>query len=141
MALVFLCACHFFLSKMFSLFRYDNCHKTSPIIFTVTEQTFISARTWCHFLSFVLMGNDSFNFGRVPSAPLKKPFTVKKLFSQKKGMRSRPGRFFWIIFLVSGVRSATMRCLKHQKYGQVLIENMERSPRSPIEYSLNKTTT
>ena len=37
-----------------------------------------------------------------------------------------------------GLEAPPMRCLKHQKYGQVLIENMERSP---IEYSLNKTTT
>ena len=34
------------------------------------------------------------------------------------------GLFFWL----AGLEAPPMRCLKHQKYGQVLIENMERSP-------------
>ena len=34
------------------------------------------------------------------------------------------GLFFWLV----GLEAPPMRCLKHQKYGQVLIENMERSP-------------
>ena len=38
---------------------------------------------------------------------------------------------------LAGLEAPPMRCLKHQKYAQVLIENMERT----IEYSLNKTTT
>ena len=34
------------------------------------------------------------------------------------------GLFFWL----AGLEAPPMRCLKHQKYDQVLIENMERSP-------------
>ena len=57
----------------------------------------------------------------------------------KIGPRMRVGDNYgcWVVGLVdifllktryAGLEAPPIRCLKHQKYGQVLIENMERSP-------------
>ena len=62
-------------------------------------------------------------------------FTPKKHWNSEEADFKKYG--YWTIGLVdifllktryAGLEAPPIRCLKHQKYGQVLIENMERSP-------------